>query len=315
MIVGFLVALVVLAGAAFFLMPGNSTPPPAPTPAPTPVAVATPEVAATPEATPEATQVAAVVEPTPAPPVATPAPPTPTPRAGATPTPTPRSTPTPRPTPTPRATPGPGPTRAAAATPAPTVAAPTSQAPRLIEEARTAMNARDLPRAQQLFDQALRAEPGNADATRGKAEVDARIAAMNKKFSVGATTVIGGKAKSGPTGFDLGGSGVVQTDFSAQIRCTSTPTSLEAGMPYTVRCSILNIGKKAFKIDGVTVNETIDGAKSAGAGVAPRGDIAPQADGVILEKAGTWSAKSQWSLELVAKTSKEESFRAVFNWR
>lgn len=142
------------------------------------------------------------------------------------------------------------------------------------------------------------------------------MASLGRRFSVGATAVIGGKAASkGPAGFDLGGGAVVKTDFSAQIRCTTTPTSIEAGMPYSVRCSILNIGAKAFKLENVAVNETLDGAKSAGAGSTPRPEIAPQSDAVILERSGTWNAKSQWSLELVAKTTKDESFRAVYSWR
>lgn len=139
---------------------------------------------------------------------------------------------------------------------------------------------------------------------------------MARRFSVGATTVIGGKAaKKGPSGFDLGGGAVVQTDFSAQIRCTTTPASLEPGAAYSVRCSILNIGTKAFRLESITANQTTDGAKAAEAGSTPRADIAPQADAVILEKAGTWAAKSQWSIEILAKTTKDESFRAVFNWR
>ena len=146
--------------------------------------------------------------------------------------------------------------------------------------------------------------------------MDARLASLGRKFSVSATTVLGGKsAKKGPTGFDLGGGAVVQTEFSAQIRCTTTPTSIEAGTSYSVRCSILNIGTKAFRLESIATTETTDGAKSAGAGVAPRQDIAPQADAVIVERLGTWGAKSQWSLELVAKTSKDESFRVVYSWR
>jgi hypothetical protein len=195
------------------------------------------------------------------------------------------------------------------------VAAPVSQAPRLLGEARAAVSAQDLARASQLFDQVLRLEPGNREAATEKAEVTARLASLNRKFAVGATTVLGGKTAKGPSGFDLGGGAVVQTDFSAQIRCTATPTSLEAGARVTVRCSILNIGTKAFKIDNVAVNETVDGAKSSWAGTAPRQDIAPQRDAVILERAGAWSAKSQWSMEIVAKTSKDESFRAVYSWR
>jgi hypothetical protein len=200
---------------------------------------------------------------------------------------------------------------------APSVAAaPVSQVPRLLEEARAAVTARDLSKASQLLDQVLALEPGNRDATARKAEVTTRLASLNRKFSVGATTVLGGKtAKAGPAGFDLGGGAVVKTDFSAQIRCTASPASLEVGMNYTVSCSILNIGTKGFKLESVTTNETVDGAKSAGAGTAPRQDIAPQSTGGILERSGSWGAKSQWSIEIVAKTTKDESFRAVYTWR
>ena len=284
-------------------------PTPVPTPPPTPIVMAptpdvTPEV--TPETTPDATQVATAPTPEPLPvaPVATPV------------APNPRATP-PRPTPTPRvasavATPAqPLPTAAAA----PTVAAPVSQAPRFIQEANAAIAARDYARASQLLDQALRAEPGNAEATSRKAEVDQRLASLNKRFSVGSTAILGGKsAGKGPAGFDLGGGGVVQTDFSAQIRCTTTPTSVDLGASYSIRCTILNIGKKGFRIDSVTANETTDGARVAGAGT-PRGEINPQGDAVIFEKSGTWSARTSWSLEIVAKSNKDESFRAVYNWR
>jgi hypothetical protein len=321
MIVGSLVALVVLAIGGYVMLSGPPAPaPPAPTPAPTPVVVSTPPpVATTP--VPEPTQVA-VAEPTvdAPPPEPTPTAPTaaaPTPRAAATPP--PRATPTPRTTPTPRATPPPA-TRPGA--PAPTVApvvaapaAPLSQAPRLLEEARTAVASRDYAKAAQALDQLLKLEPGNAEAATRKAEVDARMAAANRKFSVGTTATIGGKAAKGPTGFDLGGGGAVKTDYSAQIRCTTTPATIEAGTLYTVRCSIFNIGAKGFKLDNVAANETIDGAKAAGAGVTPKQELSPQSDAVIYEKSGAWSAKSQWSLELVAKTNKDESFRAVYNWR
>ena len=177
------------------------------------------------------------------------------------------------------------------------------------------MTAKDLPRASQLFGEVLKHEPANGEATARKSEVDARIVLMGRKFATGATSIIGGKTAKGPSGFDLGGGGVVKTDFSAQIRCTTTPTSVEPGTSFSIRCSILNIGTKPFKIEGITVNEVADGAKNAGAGVTPRADIAPQSDAVIVERVGTWSAKGNWSLEIIAKTSKDESFRAVYNWR
>ena len=173
----------------------------------------------------------------------------------------------------------------------------------------------DLSKSSQLLDQVLKLQPGNPEATSRKADVDARAAALARKFSVSGTTVIGGKAAKGPTGFDLGGGGAVQRESSAQIRCTTTPASVEPGKAYSVSCSILNIGSKSFKLESVTVNESADGARSAGAGLAPRQDIAPQSSVVILQRSGTWGAKSQWSLDILAKTNKEESFRAIYSWR
>lgn len=314
-IVGGLVVLLLVAVGGFFLLrPGPE--PVVPPPTSTPVVVSTP--APTPEATPEATQAAAAEpaaeatpEPTPEP--AAPVAPTPAPRA----TPAARATPMSRATPTPRTPPAPARPGAAptVATTAVAPAAPVSQAPRLLEEARAAMTAKDLPRAAQLLGEVLRLEPGNAEAATRKAEVDARMVSLGKKFVTGVTSVIGGKTAKGPSGFDLGGGGVVKTDISAQIRCTTTPTSVDAGAAYSIRCSILNIGAKAFRIEGITVNEVADGAKTSGAGVTPRGDIAPQADAVVVERVGAWSAKGSWSLEVIAKTTKDESFRAVYNWR
>ena len=314
MIVGGLVALVVLAGVGYMFL-GGTPEPPAPTPTPRPVAATPAPVAATP--VPEPTQVA-VAEPTPQPTIApTEAPATPTPRT--TPSPAGRATPTPKATPSVKATPTPAATRPGAgpATPTPVAApvAPVSQAPRMLEEARAASAARDYAKAVQVLDQLLKLEPGNAEAASRKAEAEAKMAAASRKFAVGGTSVIGGKAGKGPSGFDLGGGAVVKTDFSAQIRCTTTPAVVEVGTFYTVRCTILNIGAKAFKIESVAANEVTDGAKAAGSGTAPRQELAPQSDAVILEKSGAWSAKSQWSLEIVAKTTKDESFRAVVNWR
>jgi hypothetical protein len=265
-----------------------------------------------PEATLEPTQIP-VVESTPQPPPLVSTPATPRPR----PTPPPRTTPTPRIAPTPLPTPTVRPPVVPAATAAPPAApaGPASQVPRLLEEAQAAAMARDFARASQILDQVLKIEPSNATAAARKTDVEARRTSLARKFSVGSTAVIGGKAAKGPTGFDLGGGAVVQTDLAAQIRCTTTPTSVELGMRHSVRCSILNIGAKAFRIESVAVTETLDGAKSTGAGAAPRADIAPQSDAVILERGGAWSATAQWSLEVVAKTTKGESFRASYSWR
>jgi hypothetical protein len=189
-------------------------------------------------------------------------------------------------------------------------------APKLVEEARAAVAAKDFAKAGQLFDQALKADPGNSAATAGKAEVTARLAALGRKFSMGATNTLGGKVAKGPTGFDLGGGGAVKADISGQVRCTMAPASVESGTRYTVQCSLLNIGAKGFKITAVTGTETVDNApKGAASGTVPKQDLAPRAEAVIFETSGSWSANAAWRLEILVKTNKDESFRAAYNWR
>ena len=309
MIVGGLVAVLLLAaGGAYFLSSGSPAPAPQkPTPAPTAVAVATP-----PPAVPEPT-----LEATPEAPVATPEP-----AALATPAQAAAGAPTPRPTAAPRTTPTPAPSRSTAATPAasaPTpapAAAVVNPAPKLVEEARAAVAAKDLARAGQLFDQALKADPGNSAATAGKAEVTARLAVLGRKFSMGATNTLGGKAAKGPTGFDLGGGGAVKADISGQIRCTMAPASVEPGTRYTLQCSLLNIGAKGFKVEGVTGTENVDNTpRGAAAGSVPKQEVAPRAEAVIFETSGSWTANTSWRFEILVKTNKDESFRAAYNWR
>lgn len=207
---------------------------------------------------------------------------------------------------------GPGP--AAGAAPA-GPAAPPSQVPRLLEEARAAMAARDLAKAGQLLDQAQRLEPGNTEVTARRAEVEGRLAILGRRFSPGATNVTGAKQTKGPSGFDLGGGGAVKTDFAAQIRCGVTPASVEPGLPYNVRCSIVNVGQKSFRLESVSVSESADGARATFSGTPPPRDIAPQGEAMIVDRNGTWSAKSQWSLEVNAKTTKAEGFVVAHSWR
>lgn len=315
MIVGGLVAVLLLAaGGAYFLTSGSPAPaPPAPTPAPTLAAAATPAPVA-PAPTVEAPAPdATVATPEPAP-VATPAPSVP----GASGAPTPRATPTPRTTPTP-GRPGAAAATPAAATPVPVVSAPAATpVPKLLEDARAAIAAKDLAKAADLFDQALKAEPTNSAAIAGKAEVAARLAALNRKFSMAATTTIGGKATKGPTGFDLGGSAAVTADHSGQIRCTTTPAAVEPGVKFTLKCSLLNIGAKGFKITEVTGSETVDNAargSGPGEGSLPKQVLAPRAEVVIFEKSGAWSASNSWRLEILVKTNEDESFRSAYSWR
>lgn len=178
----------------------------------------------------------------------------------------------------------------------------------LLDEAATTAAAGDVARAGQLLAQAAQLEPGNTDVAARRAELDARLAILGKMFSPGPTTLVAGRATRGvePS---------AKADLAAQIRCGVTPASVEPGTAYTVRCSIVNIGQKPFRLESVTATEAADDVRSEIAGTAPPQDLAPQGEAMILEKAGTWAAKSQWSLDVTAKTGKAESFVVNHSWR
>lgn len=178
----------------------------------------------------------------------------------------------------------------------------------LLEEAATAAAAGDVGKAGQLLAQAAQLEPGNADVAARRAEIGARLAVLAKMFSPGPTTIVAGRATRGvePS---------AKADLAAQIRCGVTPASVEPGAPYTVRCSIVNIGQKPFRLESVTATEVADDARSEIAGTAPPQDLAPQGEAMILEKTGTWAARSSWSLDVTAKTRTAESFVVNHSWR
>lgn len=178
----------------------------------------------------------------------------------------------------------------------------------LLDEAAAAAATGEVAKAGQLLAQAAQMEPANADVAARRAEIDARLAILAKMFSPGPTTFVAGRTTRviDPA---------AKTDLAAQIRCGVTPASIEPGVAYTVRCSIVNIGQKPFRLESVTATETADGARSEISGTAPPQDLAPQGEAMILEKAGAWAAKSQWSLDVTAKTGRAESFVVNHSWR
>lgn len=192
------------------------------------------------------------------------------------------------------------------ATALPPAAPPTATG--LLQEAATVLAAGDVAKAGQLLSQAAQLDPANAEVAARKAEIDARLVILARMFSPGATTLVGARPARGANP-------AAKADLSAQIRCGVTPASIEPGMPYTVRCSIVNVGQKPFRIESVGATEVADGVRLGFAGTTPPQDLPPQGEAMVLEKAGTWSARTEWSLDLTAKTTKAESFVVSHSWR
>jgi cytoskeletal protein RodZ len=313
--------VLVLAGlgwVAWRFLAGPSRP--RPTPAPVARATAPPETRPRPTSTPQA------VEPTPEPttaptPLATPTPAA-TPRPGATPT--PAATPTPRATPTPtpataRPTPTPPPTPAGPSAEAVRAQQAAAQAQALVAQAETAIGARQYDAAVSHLDGALRLEPANARATSLRADAVRRRDLARRRFAPGRTAVQTQKAQkaSGPAGFDTEDAEVRSSDFLGRVEFEMSPaTGLEAGDAWTLRVYVVNEGKKAIRVQGVTVATSVNGAASGGP-VPPRArEVAPQQRSLVAETTGSWrDGTTAWATEATVTAAKNESLKNTLTWR
>jgi hypothetical protein len=235
----------------------------------------------------------------------------PLPRAGATPSPV-----------SSRAPVAPPPTQVAAAPP-PVTAAPVAPPPAvvaaaIVSRAEAARSAGDLNAAAELFEQALRADPGNAAATSGQAAVTAARAAARKAFMPGRTVVQTQAAKSDlGGGFDTADVSVKKApDFSGRIEFAVSPPRVKPGDSYAVQIFLVNEGKKAIKVSGVSVTTNLNGSKSGRSVASPVKEVPPSQRALLGELPGVWPEDvNWWSAEVMVTANKGDSLKNLLTWK
>ena len=225
------------------------------------------------------------------------------------------------PSPVPSRAPAPPPTQVAAAPP-PVTAAPAAPplavlAAGLVGRAEAARSAGDLDGAAELFDQALRTDPGNAAATSGKAVVTAARAAARKAFTPGRTVVQTQSAKSDMAGFDTADVSVKKApDFSGRIEFAVNPPRVKPGDNYAVQIYLVNEGKKAIKVAGVSVTTSLNGSKSVRSGTSRVKEVAPSQRVLLEELPGVWPDEvNSWSTEVMVTANKGDSLKNLLTWK
>ncbi len=311
---GAAVAVLVLAVGGYFAWRALGQRVPAPTPTPAPVARAS-EPPPPPVATPEPTRATpAPIEaatPTPAPlPTATPAT-SATPAAAATPS--PRATPTPRPTATPAATPPP-----AATGPSPEQQR-AQQVAALVSQAEAAIGSRQYDAALGQLDNALKLEPGNAKASSLRADAAQRRDLARRRFVPGRTVVDSektrkDKASGGLVGFDADEKA---PDFTGRIEFEMTPAGpVEPNDAWTLKVFVVNQGKKAIKVQGLTIAATINGAGASSPLNPSVREIAPQQRVQVGETTGNWrEGTTSWVAQATLTAPKNETLSNTLSWK
>ena len=307
-----LAALAVIAGGVFAVRKFKSASPP------TSLAEAPPAttVAAPPRTTPPA-PVAEPTAPVERPVEAQPPPVTvPPPVTIAPPTTTLKGAPTPLPTPSPVTK------KAATPPPVTTPAGPSpeqlraQQVASLLGQADGALAAGQYDQAIGHLDEVLRLDPGNGKATADRASAVSLREASKKKFVAGRTVVKTEKASGGIAGFE--GADVQRTpDFSGRIEFEMSPASgLRAGDAWTLKFYLVNDGKKAIKVGGLTATTAVNGAGSGGPAAAATKEVAPQQRALLGQATGSWKdATTSWSADVLVTANKGDSLKNTLTWR
>jgi hypothetical protein len=308
-----LLLLGAVGGGAYFMMKGQSGPA-EPTSDPTPVADVPPTAApsaAPPEAvvtepppteaapTPvEVVEVVTVVRPT-----AQAATPAASPAAAASPS---AARPTVRPT-------------RGAVTAAPATAVPAAaQASALRAQADSAYASGQFDSAISQYDEALRLAPQDGAASAGRSRAVAARDSLKRRFVPGTTRVRSGKAAKGDiSGFESGDVTVAKAlDYSGRVDFEVQPERVRAGMPFTIRISLTNDGKKGWKSSGAVATITANGAASTPPVAAPTRELEPQQAVSLGELSGTWGeGVTAWKLEVVVTSNRGDTFKNTLTWR
>jgi len=187
----------------------------------------------------------------------------------------------------------------------------------LMSQAHTATEAKNYDAAVSMYDEVLKLEPGNAAATSGRtAAVNARNASR-KTFVAGRTVVsTEQKAKGGLSGFD--GADVVQksADFSGRLEFAMSPPNVKPGDSYRLTVALVNDGKKAIKISGMTYSFTVNGNKTGNPIMPKVKEVAPAQRVVLEELPGQLPTDAtSWVAEVLVTANKGDSLKNQLTWK
>ena len=192
-----------------------------------------------------------------------------------------------------------------------------AQVASLLGQAQAAAAARNFEGAAQLYEDVLRLEPQNPQAMEGRSTAQAAALSLKKAFVAGKTTVRSEKAAKGPAGFDAEDVSVAKApDYSGRIEFEANPKNVKPGDSYTIRVSVMNDGKKSFKLGSASVTTAVNGARSGGSIQTKVKDIEPQQRIVLAEMPGVWQGgTTSWSVEVLVSSSRGDTFRNVLTWK
>jgi hypothetical protein len=193
-----------------------------------------------------------------------------------------------------------------------------AQVASLLGQADASLAGRQYDAAIGQFDEVLRLDPGNAKATADRVSAVALRDAARKKFVSGRTVVKTEKASGSLSGFDSGDVALQKApDFLGRIDFEMSPTAgIRPGDGYSLKIILVNEGKKAIRIQGLTVNTVVNGSGAGAPATAKVREVQPQQRAELGEVTGSWKdGTTSWSTEVLVTANKGDSLKNTISWR
>lgn len=188
----------------------------------------------------------------------------------------------------------------------------------LLAQAESAASQASYDPAIAAYDEILKLDPQNPKALQGRQRALAARETAGRSFVSGRTVVQTEKVvKGGLAGFDTADVSVKKApDFLGRIEFAVSPPKIKAGESYALKIYLVNEGKKAIKISGVTVITVINGTPSGGPVAARAREVAPQQRALLEEHPGIWpEGVATWRTDVTVTAQKGDSLKNHVTWR
>ena len=137
-----------------------------------------------------------------------------------------------------------------------------------------------------------------------------------RTFAFGATSVESLKQGGGKglSGFDA--AGVKRApDVPGRIEFEISPETVKAGDGYQVRVYLVNDGKKAIRLEKMTVSVESDGQRSS-RDFPPRSQaVAVHERALLAELPGVWKDAASWNVDVAVTSKRQDVYRNQFTWK
>jgi serine/threonine-protein kinase len=143
----------------------------------------------------------------------------------------------------------------------------------------------------------------------------AAVLLPTRRFVTGKSVVASAKSGGGVPGFDDVKSQKVP-DLVGRLDFEVEPAAPQEGDGFVVRVYLINEGRRAVRVRGVTLTALLNQQRTSLGGTLREREVVPQQRGLVAEARGIWpGGLTSWSLEAVLSSDRDETCTGRLEWK